>query len=115
MSDNPSRRIRNFGVLAHVDAGKTTLTESMLFHSGRLDHVAILGDTIGEIASDKAGIIKAGATVVIAPQTPEALSPILVACQEKEAAPILVGRDVTWEEGRRRTDGQRFTVRGLKG
>jgi dihydrofolate synthase/folylpolyglutamate synthase len=77
--------------------------------------MAVLGNTIGEIAADKAGIIKAGATVVIAPQSPSALSPILAACQEKEAAPILVGRDVTWEEGRIGTDGQRFTVRGLRG
>jgi dihydrofolate synthase/folylpolyglutamate synthase len=52
---------------------------------------------------------------VIAPQASEALSPILAACQEKEAAPILVGRDVTWEEGRTGTDGQRFKVRGRNG
>ena len=30
----PSRPIRNLGVVAHVDAGKTTLTEQMLFLSG---------------------------------------------------------------------------------
>jgi dihydrofolate synthase/folylpolyglutamate synthase len=92
-----------------LDAGVCVIT------SISLDHMAVLGNTIGEIAADKAGIIKAGATVVIAPQSPEALSPILAACQEKEAAPILVGRDVTWEEGRIGTDGQRFTVRGLRG
>lgn len=91
-----------------LDAGVCVIT------SISMDHMAILGDTIGEIAADKAGIIKPGSTVVIAPQTPEALSPILTACQEKEAAPILVGRDVTWEEGSSGTDGQRFIVRGRK-
>ena len=30
------RRIRNLGILAHVDAGKTTLTESLLLHSGSI-------------------------------------------------------------------------------
>ena len=92
-----------------LDAGVCVIT------SISLDHMAILGDTIGEIAADKAGIIKPGSTVVIAPQTPEALSPILAACQEKDAAPILVGRDVTWEEGRSGTDGQHFKVRGRNG
>jgi len=92
-----------------LDAGVCVIT------SISLDHMAILGNTIGEIAADKAGIIKPGSTVVIAPQASEALAQILAACQEKEAAPILVGRDVTWEEGRTGTDGQRFKVRGRNG
>ncbi len=92
-----------------LDAGVCVIT------SISLDHTAVLGDTIGEIAADKAGIIKPGATVVVAPQAPEALSQILSACQEQEAAPILVGRDVTWEETGSGTDGQRFTVHGLNG
>ena len=91
-----------------LDAGVCVIT------SISLDHTAVLGDTIGEIAADKAGIIKPGATVVIAPQAPEALAPILSACEEKEAAPIIVGRDVTWEEGECGVDGQRFRVRTPK-
>src|SRR5215469_9291071 len=37
-----------------------------------LDHQAFLGDTIAQIAGEKAGILKAGAPAVIAPQLPEA-------------------------------------------
>jgi dihydrofolate synthase/folylpolyglutamate synthase len=37
-----------------------------------LDHVTFLGDTVGQIAAEKAGIIKAGASAVLAAQAPEA-------------------------------------------
>ena len=38
-----------------------------------IDHVQFLGDTIEEIAFEKAGILKPGVDCVVAPQTPEAM------------------------------------------
>ena len=80
-----------------------------------LDHTAILGDTVGQIAADKAGIIKAGVPVVIAPQSPEAMTPIVAAAQEKQAPLIRGGRDVTWQGGAADWDGQELTVQGRRG
>ncbi|PKQ30774.1 MAG: dihydrofolate synthase [Actinobacteria bacterium HGW-Actinobacteria-2] len=47
-----------------------------------LDHTALLGDTIAEIATEKAGIIKAGSRAVLAAQTPEAARVLLARCAE---------------------------------
>ena len=40
-------RVRNIGVVAHIDAGKTTVSERFLFHSGRIHKIGDIdqGDT----------------------------------------------------------------------
>jgi dihydrofolate synthase/folylpolyglutamate synthase len=47
-----------------------------------VDHARLLGDTPAEIAVEKAGIIKAGSTAVLAEQTPEVAEVLLRRCAE---------------------------------
>ena len=61
-----------------------------------LDHTQILGNSLEEIAREKAGIIKPGCWVVLSPQPEEAASVISDICREKKAKVVQVGEDITW-------------------
>jgi dihydrofolate synthase/folylpolyglutamate synthase len=74
------------------------------------DHTAILGDTLTQIATEKAGIIKPGVPAVCAPQTAEALAVIEATCRSQGAPLTLVGRDWTWQPAKSDLDGQSFTI-----
>ncbi|MBI4974481.1 MAG: bifunctional folylpolyglutamate synthase/dihydrofolate synthase [Candidatus Omnitrophica bacterium] len=77
------------------------------------EHTQKLGNTLREIAGEKAGIIKENRICISAPQEEEALKVIKKICEEKRARLILVGKDILFEE--LYCDGERevFSIFGL--
>ena len=63
-----------------------------------MDHEDYLGDTLESIAREKAAVIRAGVTAVIAQQPPEALAVLLERCAEVGVQPSLEGNTDFYED-----------------
>lgn len=79
------------------------------------DHAALLGGTLGEIAAEKAGIVHAGATVVLAQQPAEAAEVLLRRCAEVGATVAREGLEFGVVERRTAVGGQLLDLQGLAG
>ncbi len=79
------------GIGGRLDATNITQPLVSVIASISYDHMNILGNTLGEIATEKAGIIKPGRVVVTSAQSPEALLAIARTAQERQARLVRVG------------------------
>ncbi|WP_458412327.1 bifunctional folylpolyglutamate synthase/dihydrofolate synthase [Schinkia sp. CFF1] len=73
------------------------------------DHLNILGDTIEEIAKEKAGIIKSGTPVVTAVEQPEAKQIIMDTAKSKNAKFYHLGKQYKYEGLTLQNDHETFT------
>jgi folylpolyglutamate synthase/dihydrofolate synthase len=80
-----------------------------------LDHMNYLGDTIEQIASEKAGIIKPGAIVILAQQQLAAAEVLLRAAAQQEATVAREGLEFGVLSRELAVGGQQLALRGLRG
>ncbi len=105
------------GLGGRLDATNVVDPACSVIVSIGLDHTAILGDTIDQIAREKAGIIKPGRPVVIG-DLPRAAREVVREVATANAAPLLeYGKDFRWEEGTVFTKSDEYThlEPGIKG
>jgi len=76
-----------------------------------LDHVGILGDTVEEIAAEKAGIVKEERTAVVRRQRPEAMRVIQERAGEVSATLLVEDEDFALQARIRAVGGQVLQVR----
>lgn len=81
------------GLGGRLDATTTARARLVAITSIALDHQEYLGQTLAEIAAEKAAIIRPGVTAIVAPQRPEALEVILKQCAANDVAPQILRED----------------------
>jgi dihydrofolate synthase / folylpolyglutamate synthase len=78
-----------------------------------MDHVQLLGDTIEQIAAEKAGIIKSGVPVVTAVNQLEALHIIRETAKSRKASIYELGKQFHITKSSSEWDGEHFTFESL--
>jgi dihydrofolate synthase/folylpolyglutamate synthase len=86
------------GLGGRLDATNVITPEACALTSVSLEHTAWLGDTLAEVAGEKAGIFKPGVPAVLGPLPEEALRVAEARASETGAPLLRLGRDATVEE-----------------
>ncbi|HJQ33944.1 MAG TPA: folylpolyglutamate synthase/dihydrofolate synthase family protein [Pyrinomonadaceae bacterium] len=86
------------GLGGRLDATTAARASTVAVTPVALDHQEYLGDTLTEIAAEKAAIIRPGVRAVVAPQEPEAEAVILRRCRECGVEPRRATDDIEVDE-----------------
>ena len=99
------------GIGGRLDATNVVLSETAVITPLDLEHTDVLGDTLEEIAFEKAGIIKPGAPAFVGFQAPEAKAVFVKACRERGCALSFLDEEVHDLAPRTDREGTSFTLR----
>ena len=102
------------GLGGRLDATNVVQPDVSVITTIGFDHMEVLGNTIPEIAAEKAGIIRPDGIVVSSPQVDEAEEVIVRVCAERNAELIKVGSDITFQGLEYDIDGQKLRVDGRR-
>jgi len=108
-------QVLEVGMGGRLDATNVIQPEICIITSISLDHTEVLGNSLAQIATQKAGIIKPGSMVVTSPQFDEVQRVIEDACRNYGAGLVRVGSDVTWQSPDFDSSRQLFQVQGRLG
>ncbi len=103
------------GLGGRLDATNVVRPQASVITPISYDHTQVLGNTLAQIAREKAGIIKEGRPLIVAKQEPEALEVIQKIAEEKRAPLTLIGRDVVVERRQFDLKGQTLAIWDRKG
>jgi dihydrofolate synthase/folylpolyglutamate synthase len=98
------------GLGGRLDATNVVKPVVSVITSISYDHVLLLGDTLAQIAGEKAGIIKPGIPVVVSPQEEEARLVIDQVARERSSPLLQVGKDILYEPISHSLDDQTIRV-----
>lgn len=98
------------GLGGRLDATNVIHPRVSVITSLSYDHTHLLGESLSEIAAEKAGIIKAETPVVLAPQQLEAEHVVRAIAEENNAPVLQVNRDWHYAAGSRDFEAQKFQV-----
>jgi dihydrofolate synthase/folylpolyglutamate synthase len=98
------------GLGGRLDATNVVTPLVSVITSLSYDHMNVLGNTLGQIATEKGGIIKSGHPVVLAPQKDEARQVIESIATERHSPLIEVGRDIGYLPLGHSLEGQDFKI-----
>ncbi|OGO27363.1 MAG: hypothetical protein A2W33_08040 [Chloroflexi bacterium RBG_16_52_11] len=107
---NVEAAVVEVGLGGRLDATNIITPVISVITSLSYDHMFILGNTLEEIAGEKAGIIKPGIPLVLAPQSAGARQVIEKIAVERSAPLIQVGEDIKFTIQTRSLQGTSLTV-----